>query len=52
MPVSAVKVDAASSFPAYVAATEKPSCFNFFDMDAPIPREPPVTNAIRDIIFS
>ncbi len=45
MPVSFVNFAAASSFPAYEAATEYPASFNAIDMAAPIPREPPVTRA-------
>ena len=45
MPVSFVNFAAASSFPAYEAATEYPVSFNAIDMAAPIPREPPVTRA-------
>jgi hypothetical protein len=50
MPVSAVKAAAASSFPAYVAATAKPSACSFFEMAAPMPRDPPVTSATLPMI--
>src|SRR3954447_9806037 len=50
MPVSDLK-RAASSLPAYEAATVKPFCFRAFEIAAPIPRLPPVTNATRAIVF-
>src|SRR3954451_4538230 len=49
MPVSALKACAAWSLPAYLAATVNPSAFSAREIEAPIPRLPPVTNATRAI---
>src|SRR3954462_5260052 len=51
MQVSDLKGWAASSLPAWLAATVKPSCLRDLEMAAPMPRLPPVTNATRAMVF-